>query len=305
MNIAITCQPLVTQSHFYDIIKDFLVPATLAITAACVAYFIFVKETRRDRHNDEEKKKQERLYTLTYFSFLAKSIVKTAEQQNNYLNELIGKIENDDVEFHLLTYLPLDDLRRINQVVNLDEYLLAYTDYYKEIDRNTLVKEFKEIISCVDFFYFIFTEMRNVQQRALLNDEANKRRYQDLFYKGYNILADVEYALRSETTFHSAFLQITNTISANHKGNNYDLIFYQKYFFEPINELCVNYLDSGLPEIRVVADLAVITRDGKQAYLHIKSENQHMKAIVEADYKVISDAIVDLKLASERLCNNF
>lgn len=139
----------------YYFAKDFILPIGIAILAAWMAYYIFVEETKRDREKEEKKKLEERSNKLLYFSTIIKKCIELSIQQKKNIENYIKRVDENSVEFHMMNFVPLNDLKRICTKMNLEEYLQAYIDKIPDSGKKS-VEEFNKIISSLDFLYEFF-----------------------------------------------------------------------------------------------------------------------------------------------------
>lgn len=209
----------------WDLFKDFVLPISLALFAAGMAYFIFITETKEDKKKEGNKIRQERSDKLMFFSTMVFRSLKTAQDQKDNLKDYIRKIKANDIEFHLMSFVPLNDLKRITEELNLEEYLLAYANYYNK-NRKDSIKEFMRIIECIGYLYAVFNEMLKQLEKGQMYDYERKKQFQNLFEKGYNMIGSL--LMASKTTdpkLCSNIEIILSDFSANHSGSNYDITF--------------------------------------------------------------------------------
>lgn len=302
-----TCEGCATEGNtfLYDFSKDFLLPVFLALLASYVAYWVFVKETKRDKQKGEDAEIQQQKDNLQFFSNIIASGIRTSEQQNEYLKEFVTLLDSDRVNFHLLTFMSLNDLRRVTDDLDLEKYLLAYVNYYNE-DRKASIKEFNEIITTVDFLHEIFKQIPSQLQKAQEFDTERKLKFQRQFEAALNLIAKIVVDLQSSDIDTSdEMAKLGDAFQAAHPGNNYDLDFYYTHFFVPFSDFAVSYILSGKPDNLDIKELAILTRNGKQSYLHIVSENQTLGEDFKAQNELIASAIIELKKHAKRLIENF
>lgn len=280
--------------------KDFVLPIAIAVLAAYVAYYIFIKETKRDKAIEERKKIEERSDKLLFFSTLIQGCLTTSVQQKNNIKDYIRLIRLNDVDFHLMTFVSLNDLTRVSNVLNLESYLLAYVNNYSA-DRKKSIKEFKEIIASIDFLLEIYTHIPETLKNAQIYDYERKTKFQNLFQNAYDLTGKI--VLKFQNT-NPPLVARLNTLYQNfinnYPGNNYDINYYHTYFFIPYNDFCTEYLGLNQP-FQELLDLALLTRDGKQLYGQIKSEHQFLKEQITNDFKSIYKTLLDLRQNARNL----
>ena len=293
-----------TAAHtFYDIAKDFLLPPFLGIMAAVAAYYIFYRETKLGKEKEQASHDQVVLDKLTYFTALLSNIQKTAVEQNKSLKELIAEIEANDVNFPLLTYMPMQDLQRLIGL-DVESYLLSFAEFYHE-NRKASIKKFKTIMVNSVFLHHIFKSIFEQVQKGQQFDFERKTQYQELYYRAYNTCGRFMMQLEERPELKARFLAIFDRFQANHQGDNYDLPFYFDYFFEPVNDFCTDYVTAELPITSEFEEIAITTRDGKQLFHNIKVQNQQIAKDFQGDYEKIEHSLAELKELTVRLLADF
>ena len=84
-----------------------------------------------------------------------------------------------------MTFIPLNDLKRASNTLNLEDYLLAYVDKYSS-DRKKSIKEFKEIIASIDYLLEIFAQIPQQLQKAQTYDFEKKLKFK-VYFKTHTI----------------------------------------------------------------------------------------------------------------------
>ncbi|MGZ4072715.1 MAG: hypothetical protein ACXVDZ_04335 [Bacteroidia bacterium] len=285
----------------WDLGKDYVLPIILASGAAYMAYYIFVKETKRDKTKEDERKKQDQIDKLFFFSTLVGNAIDSAVQQKDNIKEHIRNVKKDDVNFHIITWISVNDIRRITQELNLEEYLLAYTNYY-DGDRKATVKEFMNIISGIDYLQEVFEQIPNSLELAQKYDDERKTTIASLFAKSYNLLGDLFIYLQQNSPSEYAILnEIMKKFHENKPDDLSKVEFYNEYFFIPINDFCVKNLKPEEQILEQFKELAILTRDCKQTFNQIKFENNRINAELFDDFKTICKTIKDLNEYSKRI----
>ncbi|MBS1523011.1 MAG: hypothetical protein JST50_18565 [Bacteroidetes bacterium] len=291
-------------SHsLYDFAKDFFIPISIAVMAACIAYYIFIRETKRDKQNELNSRLTEQKDKLTYFTILIKRTLKISEIQKNFLKDYIRKIGADDINFHMINYVPIDDLRRIVENTNLEAYMLAYSNKFS-FDRKAAIEQYQKISSNVDFLFSAFKGLMDQIRKAQDNDQERKITYKELFYSGYDILGEIEFKLRINKRWHDIFIGIRNNYF-NSYVNDYDLNFFQNFYFVPFYKFCADYNSSNMPLIEELVNLEVTTSKGIHLFKHIKAENRRLKRDLIENFRRIAESIIDLKKISKPLLVDF
>lgn len=282
----------------WDLFKDFILPISLALGAAWMAYFIFILESNRDKLREENKKNQEKSDKLMFFASLVQGALKVTKQQNENIKTYIKSVRENDIELPPLEMVPLNDLHRISQI-NLEVYLLAYTNEFKS-ERKFAINEFKDIIECVDFFDEIYKNIFSMMEKAIVFDYERKLKFQEIFHQSFQLLGNIYY----EMARHEAYLPELNKLNIAFQDNrkdNYDITFYNDYFFEPFNQFFVDkFLLEEKPSTNIL-DFAQLTRDGMQLFKEIKNKNNSVAQDLENDTIRIDKTIGEFETYSKRI----
>ena len=291
-------------SFLYDFIKDFILPVSLAIIAAYAAFYIFIKEGKRDKIKEDQVQAQEELDKLNYLSFMVQDIISTSEQQSEHILAFVEELKTNPLDIPLLTFLSINNLRRITVDLNLEKYLLSYVSHFAE-DRPKAIKEFNEIIASIDMLHEIFKSIPEQLIKAVNYDYERKTRIQEIHAKAHNLLGPLTIKLNAtDIKVANEFGALGNKYMAGFTSS-YDLRYFYNEFFIPFNAFATRYLGKGRPEDPELQELAILTRDGKQNFAHAISENETFRDQFLEDYQRVKDTVESLKLASVRLRPNF
>ncbi|SDJ48115.1 hypothetical protein SAMN04487898_10345 [Pedobacter sp. ok626] len=293
-----------TTPSAYELAKDIILPLTLAALAAFVAWWIFIIETKRDKKKEIKLERQQERDKLSYFSIMIRTIIDDVEYQNNALKEFSDQISIDPLQIPMMTYLSLNNLRRITFDLDLEKYLLAYVSYFDR-DRQQAVREFNTMSGSLDVLFEIFKSLPEQLEKSHGYDHSRKEKFQEIQTTAHNLLGPL--TIRLQTTAPA----VANELGAiglkffSAAASPYDLKLYYDLFFVPFNKFATKYVGRGMAEDALIAELATLTRDGKQVYLQIIQENKAIAQNFLDQVNTITDAIADLKEASSRLNENF
>lgn len=294
-------------SFFWNILKDFILPILIAGFAGYMVYWVFVKETRRDISNEQARKDQERKDKLFYFSALVKSCTDIAIKQKEFIEGLVKEIDNDKINLKPLKKVVWDDLKRVSQNLNLENYLLAYVEYYKG-DRKTSVKEFKAIVGSIDLFYEIFTELGNVIERILKVTYSEKLEIQN-FQNNCFLLLDkfnIYLFVNEKDQYHELRKVMKPFEEKNSKEDaKHDFEHFYNDFFIPLFEFTHKYMARLTSNFSQIFELNHHARRGKELFETLESEALETKRITETDVAKIQEYIERIQTNSVRLFHDF
>jgi hypothetical protein len=303
-------------SDYYAFSRDFVLPLLLAIGAFLTAYFIFFRETKREKvkevkamlhekKKENERKIEEQKDKLLYFTALVESSINLVTGQIEFIQEFIKDIRSAPTIFPLLTWEPLDDIKRINSTLDLEVYLLAYVNQYSD-PRIASVKEFKRIIGSIDFFHINFNQLLSQIEKAQKFDYDRNLQMQTIFHQSYKLTGELLlFYIKSLPVESRPLEDILNKFSSKHDGDNSNITQYYEYFLQPVNDFCVTRMGSDDISLPLVKELALLTRDGKQLYEQIKFQNLLIADMLEGDCQNIITVINRLNDDAKKLIKDF
>lgn len=290
---------------WWDLSKDFVLPILLAGFAGYMVYFVFVKETKRDKEKEQKKKDEEQFDKLRYFSALVESALRASVEQKDNLEKHILAMGQNNLDFQLMSYVPLYDFKRISEELNLEEYLLAYTNHYDK-DRAASIKEFKNIIASIDYLYDVFISIKSQLEKSQANDYERKKTFQQLYQQSYDLIGGLMlyFGGNDKQSFNEVTLLLQN-LQQNNRGNNDDLNYHYKFFIEPFNNFCIQYSMSGRQLLPQILQLAAYTRDGKQVFFDIQKHNDDLKNDLNEDFKAVCQCLNEFQATSQQMLKEF
>ncbi|RZJ23660.1 MAG: hypothetical protein EON51_01930 [Acinetobacter sp.] len=291
-------------SFIWDFSKDFLFPLFLAGLAAYTAWFIFIRETKRDKLKEQHAETQTQLDRLQYFSNTVSSIISIVGQQKTFIDQFIEEIDKNELEFHLLTFIPIHDLRRVTKDMDIEKYLLAYVSHYPE-NRKLTIKEFNEIIGAIDYFYELLGSLHGQMEKAQQFDFERKKKYQDQHTNAHSLYGKIMMDKDIDKKLVTDLEAIGTNFFENFPNNYYDLQYFNDKYFEPFNGYLTDYLARTGNNNPMVLEFAAYTRDAKQTFQQIKNGNRELMADFNETSQAINSELVNLKMHSERLRAQF
>ncbi|MFM2224400.1 MAG: hypothetical protein RJA07_602 [Bacteroidota bacterium] len=291
-----------SHSFCYDFSKDFLLPISLALLAAFMAYRVFILETQKEN----KKKKKDEEERLQYFGLMINSVLNLSKIQKDLLKNHIRQIHKNQVDFHPLSVVSTNDFKRIVETIKLDDYLIYYANHYSK----DVVAEFQSIIASIDYLYLTFNQ---ISKRILVAEEFDyerKQKFSSKYSEAYPILVNKVFPFfsKNENSNSQKLKAIMDLYAKEYdkKKSNYDLEFYYNYFFLPISNFFGEFVsdpsNSFPPEIN---SFYLLTKDGADLFNFIKSENLGLKNEMVAYFKDIYRTIQILETSSAKIVNEF
>jgi hypothetical protein len=282
------CQAQVATSNWF---LDKLLPSFIG---AATALLVFYLTSRRDRNKERKTKDDERGDKISYLKNLVTNVIKLTKDQSQHLEEHIEKVKANDVDFHLMTFVPLTDVVRAIDTLSKEDYFIAFNRYYK--DKFDTTKKFERILSNIDFLHAEFMEVPEILRKAQQFDYERKLQYKENVDKTISLVGNLLFSVRRNMRppfdlLDSLFLEFMEGLK-----NNADINYYNDKFVVPINDFFVNYLsnsnNSVSPEILTVAENS---RNAKQLYNIIKSSNKEVGSDMTQINELVKASLIELK----------
>ncbi|MGF1923195.1 MAG: hypothetical protein ACQUHE_03375 [Bacteroidia bacterium] len=288
----------------YEAAKDFILPIILTLLAGGFAYLIFVKETRRDQKMQWKADKQIQRDKLSYFSNVVKNVISISEQQNASILAFVEEQRAYLTEGKQLLQFSLNEFRRVTTDLQLEDYMLAYVNHYKE-DRQISIKEFNKIIVRIDMLYGTFKVMEPHLQFVQEDERQAKERFIGYFESASKLVAVLALRLRQSAPQLEEEMNAIAGASLGSKTEKRDLEFCYRTFIVPFNTFAFKYAFTALAETPQIQELATLTKDAKSIYEQIVDRNESLADDFHAQYIRLKPEIEQLKEYSKRLIEDF
>lgn len=298
----------VQDSLLYNCLKDFILPIIIAISGAYFAYYYFVKQNRIDKEKDETKKNEERINKLFYFTIIVEYALENSLEQLNNLKNLIEQTSKSPIELVLMVQSPMHNLKIITDVLNLEEYLIAYTNYYPE-NRKASVIQFKNIFNSFTMLDGMFKQIPLELQEKYNIEIDGKKRIADIVPKVIDLLSIVleEFRTNEIESFNELMKQIHPYMSPNiSQLASPDLIGLNNTLMLPISNFCDNYnfvKQNKMSDNHV--ELGLLTSECVSIYNTIIDKTKELIILLKAHEKEIFETIGLITINSEILRKDF
>jgi hypothetical protein len=258
----------------------------VAIGAAYVIYRLTNSAARRD-------KQQEQKDVLFSFKLSVESIIRIVKDQTNKIQSYCDSIAANDIYPPELSFLPMYGLKRISDGGSFDRIFVAYI---RRFPGKHDIKGFDALISDIDYFLSQFLVLPDEIRLTMNYDHERKKEFGKVYKKAHTLLSDwmlINDPMLSNTPLGRQFAVVLDEMTAN-RTDNYDIAYYDQYFFKPINDIAVASLPGTAIDLRIV-ELANLTRDGKQLLSEIQAQNRVSKSKMEELLPRLSPAIAKLE----------
>ena len=256
---------------FFD--QDFFKDLISALIGTLSALLIFYLTLRHDKKKDQKLEKQQNLRRLNYLSNLVTSVKNQTITFKNNLDKNIENFNDDKLHFHQMVKNPNSSLHRLDEIINDENYFLAYFQEYGE----TNVKKYNNMSLQID--YFIAQE----KQVYEMNEAAQKFDYnrKAAFVSNINNLMNrASFLPKQPGLLEEGYIRELNNIFEYYNNNLKDLSdlqFQYSHMIRPIIErVLIHNLDK--PEIR---ELIAEFKNASILFNEIKLQNDKHKEDLE------------------------
>jgi len=256
------------------------------LIGAAIPLLIFYLQGKRTRKLAQESKERDLLDLYDYFNEIIKSIKNRIGNQIPHLDSHIDNLQSNPFHFNLITLIENEDIVRVSKKMDLERLFHSYL--MKNENKPEIKKEFKNLISRIDFIGSIIAQMYKTQETYLNRLEVKLLKYKDL----------------TEEQILSQAANILSKIKKNNVDYQSDLFWIEinslilDYYTNQPNPLTTEYVQDTLikPMNRTMAINFKDLEDG--AYLADKTRQAtYLFNEIITDAKITSKDFIDYRKA--------
>jgi hypothetical protein len=221
------------------------------------ALIIFFLESRREKKKIKNEKRENYRNALIYFKLLLESIVINAHKQINAYEIHAAKIKENPLEFNILQLFITQDVDRILNKFDQERLFQAYLqEFGNHVD---VIKEFKNIISILDYFNSVYNQVAKSQETYLNDLNDNLLAYKDITEEEVlkNCVRIINDIRRNNVQYikDQLYIAFNDIVSNYHKTspNPPTIEHIQKSLISPITEYVINNF-KAVPDAFDIAD---------------------------------------------------
>lgn len=255
-----------------DFFKD-LVSALIGTGTALLIFYMTLRSDKNKLKEDEENQNQRRL------DYLSNVVTATKNQAESFILNLkksIADFNTDNLNFHLLTKNPNSSLDRLNELLNNENYFLAYFKKYGKKN----AKRYNNIALQVDFFVEQEKQIWEMTKIAQSFDYNRKKSFtqttNDLMNRTAGLLKidllEKQYKERINQIFEDYYQNV---------GDMTDLSFHYERFIKPaMSNVLIHNVDK--PEIiELISEFKNISNLFNEIKMQNDNHNKSQKAILK------------------------
>ncbi len=244
---------------------------------------------------------------LMYLSTIVNSCTNSSIIIQSNIEIVIDKINSDNLKFHLISFVSLNDLERICNKLDLEKYLLAYTNFYSS-ERHLSIKEFEVIISSFDYLADLFIQLKERMRLSLQFDYERKLKLKKIYEESEGLIQKLQIVLFR--TAKNSYQELDNILKAYYLNKEQQSIpenyqFHNDYYFKPVFELINNKIDPNKPYNQDLVSILSYSNSAMLLLDEIKIHNDSIKNDLTTDSKNIASVIEHLKTNSQKLISDF
>jgi hypothetical protein len=281
-----------------DFFKD-LISALIGTGTALLIFYMTLKSDKKKSKKDEENQNQRR---LDYLSNVVTATKNQAESFIMNLKESIADFDADNIDFHLLTKNPNSSLDRLNELLNNENYFLAYFKKYGKKN----AKKYNNISLQVDFFVEQEKQIWEMTKIAQNFDYNRKKSFtqttNDLMNRTAGLLKIDLLAQQYKERINQIFQDYYQNV-----GDMTDLSFHYERFIRPtMSNVLIHNVDKPeiielISEFKNVSNL--FNEIKKQNDNHNKSQKAILKSYEESlgFFKRYASELIDEKVDDDQV----
>ena len=220
-------------------ISDLIVATVGSLVGTGGALLLFFYSNKRQLIEDGKKRDETQEHKLYYFASLLKSSIRISHNQCDNIEKFIEDTRKTPLNLPAMNWVPMNDINRIVENLNLEEYFLAYT--LKFVKHESCVTEFRNIISTLDFLKETFLSVEKLIKGAFEDDIVKKKQLEsDYKSVGYDLNTLYNYILVSQPKIGQQLIFL-NKRMMDTKYDPYDLETRFVVYIEPLKKIFEGY----------------------------------------------------------------
>jgi hypothetical protein len=281
-----------------DFFKD-LISALIGTGTALLIFYMTLRSDKKKSKKDEENQNQRRL------DYLSNVVTATKNQAESFIVNLkksIADFDADNLDFHLLIKNPNSSLDRLNELLNNENYFLAYFKKYGKKN----AKKYNNISLQVDFFVEQEKQIWEMTKIAQNFDYNRKKSFTQTTNDLMNRTAGLLKIDLLEQQYKERINQIFDDYYQN-VGDMTDLSFHYERFIRPtMSNVLIHNVDK--PEIiELISEFKNVSNLFNEIKMQNDNHNKSQKVILKSYEKSLgffkrdASELIDEKVDDEQV----
>ena len=240
---------------------------------------------KNDKHREEIKRLEFQKEKIKYLQSLIRSVQTGLHEQILHFKSYAEKIKQNPIELPLLTVIPLNELERIVHKIDQEDYYHSYLGEFG--DNQTIIDEFRDIISTLNYFDGNLTIIKSSLQKSFEFDHERKVSLKNMIEKASDDAASTLIDPEISKAHRDFWDLINNLMLEFHskKPEKADLQFHHDNFVEPLKQGLLKFTKT-LPFAHY---LIIQLKNSTVLYFSIQTHNLQVAEDFENWYTVMSE----------------
>lgn len=301
MNYLLLLDIIFQSGEFYDQgngwwseLFNTIIGATIGSGATLWALY---ETFKRDKKNEDETRFRFQIEKIRYLKSLVEEIIRSVGKQNEFYLEFAEKVEGDTVYLPLLGQVPLNELEQVVTKLNQEDYYHSYLKIFG--DTEAKVKEFRTIISLMNFLYRITNDSQITLMKSFEHDHERKIDLKKAIENSEEYAIGLIANKQMRETYPKVVALLDKSFQAYHEDRT-DPSDLQYVFDKFINPAMNDLIDfgAGIPEVH---NLLLKFKYAITSFNSIKIHNLELAAQYKEQHLKVSEAYAKLVQATQPL----
>lgn len=219
---------------------DLSVAVVGALISSLFTVFALYKTFKKDKEKEDIRRIQFQVEKLKYFQSLIHSILNGLKNQNEFYKDFSNELRKDLFKIPIQKFISFNELKRVVDKLNLEDYYHSYLSEFG--DNKEIITEFKQIISCLDYFNSQIELYRDSLVKSNNFDFERKTRLRNIIVKVQDEMSDM--IINKDLQKYEGFCGFINEFYVNFYKNipaTYDLKYLHDNFVMEIKNDLLEY----------------------------------------------------------------
>lgn len=226
-----------------------------ALLGAGIALLLFYRQNRKDERERDEKSREKMLLKNRYLVQTLMAVLDVGEKYRASAADFSRDVEQNPIEIPELTKYPIQDLKRLQNIVDDDQYYYSFIETYGSDE--FAINAFRKIANISNYLESQLPQF--MFQDYIEKDFARKNRFKELFTILFDGVHEIGVSSEEENpVLYQEIEEILGNYYRDIKRNQYDITYHMDNFITPLKGLLLaKYFDdkemrSKLMEIRTI-----------------------------------------------------
>ncbi len=269
---------------------DLVVAIAGASIGSGVTVWALYETFRKDKQKEEDRRLQFQTEKLKYFQSLIDSVLKGLKTQSDFYKNFSDELRQDSFNIPLMKYVPFNELTRMVQKLNLEDYYHAYLGEFG--DKKEIITEFKQIITCLDYFSSQIELYKDSLVKSVDFDFQRKIKFKSIAENGMDDMSKM--IIDNNMKNHSDFLEFLKNTFITFNSNSpevYNLKYLHDNFILGVQAPLFQYAET-IPEATFIL---IQMKNASVKFNEIPLQNLNLASDFESLHNTFNEKIIDFE----------